>query len=367
MADTGRTIPDLADIVLRRVYGGPFGFSSLGQEVAWSDHVAEFVRTLGRAWLWVLPFVGATAVVVRLRRSDQGEPRAGWLALAVTLVLAGPLLVARFDMQLDAMGLWTVRRFHLLPMLLVTIPVAVGLDLAGAALARYLDVSPLFRRCAPLFVSLVLAAAAVSSLPYVQRFHSPAMELAVRNTLRSLPPQAVVIGVIDELDVGFRYLQLARGERPDVVFVRWQTAHWDWYRSKLDRAGLHLEIGAGDVRAQIAAQVHALGRPLFGAVNQAAADIPGYDRYPYGVLMHILPHGVRAPSLDEVVRINRELFGRFALDYAFPGLHDDWATAVHVGYAILWRRLGDALDRAGQATRAAEAYELADRLAPSRR
>ncbi len=44
------------------------------------------------------------------------------------------------------------------------------------------------------------------------------MENEVRNTLSSLPPKAVVLGSDSELDVGFRYLQLARGERPDVLW-----------------------------------------------------------------------------------------------------------------------------------------------------
>lgn len=47
---------------------------------------------------------------------------------------------------------------------------------------------------------------------------APAMENEVRNTLSSLPPKAVVLGSDSELDVGFRYLQLARGERPDVLW-----------------------------------------------------------------------------------------------------------------------------------------------------
>lgn len=361
------SIADVIDIVLRRAYGGPFGFSSLGQEVSWSDHLVELVRTVGRAWAWGLPVLGLAAIAIRIGRPRPGEPRAGWIALLATILLAGPVLVARFDMRLDPIGLWTVHRFHLLPMLLFVIPVATGLDQIAHVVMVRVRHSAALERFAPVMVVLVLLAAAATSLPYVQRFHSPAMELEVRNTLRSLPHGAVVLGTVDELDVGIRYLQLARGERPDVAFVRWQSVTSDWYRAKLARAGLTLAIGPGEIRAQIAAQVHVLGRPLFASHNGGAADIAGYARYPYGVLFRILPPGQGWPSIDEVLAINRDLFAGFDLDYRFPGPDDEWATWMHYNYEGIWRRLGEALRRTGRSDDAASALELAEQFAPRAR
>lgn len=358
------SIADVLDIVLRRAYGGPFGFSSLGQDVRWSDHLVELVRTVGRAWAWGLPVLGIGAIVIRICRPAAAEPRAGWSALLAAILLAGPLLVAGFDMRLDPVGTWTVHRFHLLPMLLLVIPVASGLDLIARAVMARVRHSEALERFAPVMVILVLVAAAATSLPYVQRFHSPAMELEVRNTLRSLPQGAVVLGSVDELDVGIRYLQLARGERPDVAFVRWQSVTSDWYRAKLARAGLVLTVGPGEIRAQVAAQVHALGRPLFASHNGGVADIAGYARYPYGVLFRILPPGQGRPSIEEVVAINRDLFAGFDLDYRFPGPYDEWATWMHYNYESLWRRLGDALRRTGRPEDAASAIELAEQFAP---
>ena len=65
--------------------------------------LASFGWELARSWLW-LPLV----CVAFVRR---GESRAAWIALAASFVLAGPLLVTRFNVPPTGIGLFVVRRF----------------------------------------------------------------------------------------------------------------------------------------------------------------------------------------------------------------------------------------------------------------
>ena len=67
------------------------------------------------------------AVVTLARRIAAGPRRALWIALAAAIVLAGPLLVARFDIPTSWVSAYVARRFHVLPLLLLAIPIAVGL------------------------------------------------------------------------------------------------------------------------------------------------------------------------------------------------------------------------------------------------
>src|SRR5262249_25386835 len=148
-------------------------------------------------------------------------------------------------------GLFIVRRFHLLPTLLLAIPVAAACDLAVARLAR-----PRAAAAVGLagFVALILAA-----LPGLARLHSPAMERGVQNLLRTAPPSAIVVVISEDQCFGARYLQLTRGERPDVSLVCSELLRRPWYRAAWARRGLAMPVEPG---AALGEQLLATARPV---------------------------------------------------------------------------------------------------------
>jgi hypothetical protein len=283
--------------------------------------------------------------------------------LTASFVLAGPFLATRFDLPLDMWGHYVVERFHLVPLLLLIIPVAVGLDWMGERLMSALP-NVRLTKLSPV-IGLVLIVSAIRTLPYLQRFHSPAMENEVRNTLSSLPPNAIVLGPDNELDVGVRYLQLACGERRDVMYIRWGTMHLDWYRARFARDGFAFELTPGDLKRNLANAVIATGRPLFVAASDGGSLEP-LQLYPYGILFRALPAGQPFPPVAEVFALNRKLFDTFALDYERPGPEDEYATWAHLNYARVWQRIGDEAARAGLRDEAAMSYELMRALSPKR-
>jgi len=347
---------DLLAIFTREAYGGVVGFSGVERERPVLENLVELARTVGRSWLCVLPLFGLAALIRAIAR-PRHEPRAGFVALAIAFVVAGPLLATRFDLPLDGVGLWTVRRFHLLPIQLLAIPIA----LAVHAIVERVEARPI-ARWSGVFAGVIIVAAALASMPYLRRFRSPAMEYEIRNTLASLPPNAVVIGGVDELEVGFHYLQLACGERRDVTYIRWQTINWDWYAARV--APFHYDTTKPYPRRQLIEQALALGRPVFLKVGADTQDLGGISYHPYGVIDRVLPPGQAMPSVDEVVALNRDLFAKFKLDYERPGRHDDWATWMHYNYEHVWKRLAASLQRARDPRGAAAAREVAAQLAP---
>jgi hypothetical protein len=245
-----------------------------------------------------------------------------------------------------------------MPIALLVVPVAAAFD---PLLARF-HVSGTARW--HVLALVLVAGLAVADLPYLARFSSSAMELEVRNTLESLPPDSVIFGSIDELDVGTRYLQLARGIRPDVLFVRTDDLFRPWYRARFGNAGLRLEGRLGvPLKIDLADQVLAQGRPLFVSQGEAT-ELVRFTKVPYGVVTRILPAWTPRPSIAEVVELNRQLFERFHLDYPFPGPDDEYATWVHRNYARLWTILGQALLASGNRDAAGEAEAIAARLSP---
>lgn len=352
------------DLVLRRQYGGAFAFSGAGGTVEHGAQLRELVLSLGRGGAWGLLPVALGALGVRIARPGDGEPRAGWIALAVSFLLAGPLLALKFNVEVVELGLHVIHRFHLLPMLLLVIPASVGLGVLGTRIAaRASEAAQKSKLWTPL-AHVVFVGALVVALPNVSRYRTPAMENMVRNTLASMPPDAVILGGnVDELDVGIRYLQLALGQRPDVLFFRVHDAAVDWYRAKFAPYGLVLPPGTPYSPEAAVELFLARGRPVFVYwwEKELRAKFPSY---PFGVLVRLLPPGTAPPPIDVVFAQNREMFLGFDLAYPLPGKHDEFATWVHRKYAGTWGRLAEDLQAAGKPREAAMAIELARALGP---
>jgi hypothetical protein len=340
-------------------YGGPTGFRLGPQTVPAADNVVALLAMLGRAWLYI-PFVGALAMLgLRCARAREGgEPRTGWWMLALAFLMAGPLLVLRFNVAPDGIGLYVNQRFFVMPALLLAPAAAQALDLAVGRL-----------HWRPSLVAALVATAGVVglaavSLPYVGRVHSPAVELGSRNLLHSLPDGAIVIHAQDELHAVTGYVQTARGERTDVVTVMWPLMKLAWYRERVARRGIIGGAGPGSPEVRLVAALLAAGKPVF--VDRLQRDvIESFPTYPHGVLMHVLAPGTALPSVHEVFELNERLFAEFTLDYPRPGPDDEFATEVHRRYAATWEMIGTMLERSGDRELAQRANEHARALAPA--
>jgi len=115
------TLGDVIDTVLRRDYGGAAAFQSTGAVVPWLTSVAALAVTLARSWLWLTAIGGVAMLGARIWR-PAGESRWAWAMLAASFMLAGPVLVSRFNIDPHGVGLYVCERFHLLPTLLLAVP-----------------------------------------------------------------------------------------------------------------------------------------------------------------------------------------------------------------------------------------------------
>lgn len=360
------TFSDLLHFFLRMDYGGPGAFLPGGKEPNVPANLLALAETLGRGWFWLPGLVGLVALAARAVRSDTGEPRSGWITLSLSWLVAGPVIALRFNIDPEGLGLYVSQRFHLLPLVLLVIPVAVGLDGAGSFLGRYVGQRLRGETLLTCFSVLVFLAAMTSSLPRVRAVHSPAMELAVHNMLESAPANALVIANSDDLCMGADYVQHVLGRRPDVVVACWTLTARQWYRDRLARRGVRIELGFTHEMTQKQAEAFlATGRPLLVDRSQKAIrdQLPSY---PHGFLIRLLAPGEKPPPVHEVVELNRRLYASFDLDYPHPGRADDYAAVAHRRYAGTWVVLSDALERVGDQAGADAAMEIAAKLAPTK-
>ncbi|HEY5928417.1 MAG TPA: DUF2723 domain-containing protein, partial [Kofleriaceae bacterium] len=119
---------ELVHHMLRYDFGGPAAFARSGAEPEYAANVVALAATLARGWLWLPLAVGLGMLALAIAKPRAGETRWMWSMLAVAFVIAGPLLVMRFNLPPRNLTLHMCQRFHLLPLVLLTIPVAVGLD-----------------------------------------------------------------------------------------------------------------------------------------------------------------------------------------------------------------------------------------------
>jgi hypothetical protein len=351
---------DLADHVMRTAYGGPGAFSGHNYALHPLANLAALGATLGRTWWWLPGCAGLALLAVRCVRSDPtGEPRVGWRMLALAFAIAGPVLVARFDLYPSGIHLYIARRFHLLPVALLAPPVAAVFELG---IARY--EAQLRPAVVAAIAALGFATSAVLALPDLLRVRTPAVEHAVRGMLRGLPRNAVVLASGDIPFYGTGYLQLALGERPDVVVVLWHFVALRFYRDRLARRGVVIDTRKDALPSvRNAEQILASGRPLFVdlSLGNILVTLPSY---PHGTLFRVLPRGQSRPPLDEIAAINRDWFAALDLDYPRPGPDDEYASEIHRGYAETWRIIAQGFAAAGRRDDAASAAELMRQLAP---
>ena len=342
------SLGDLIHHILRYDYGGPGQFSPVDHPVSAGDNLLAFLASMGRAFLWIPAVVGVAALGYFSARGDRSEPRVAWAMYAVTWLVAGPVFVLRFNIDPVGSGLYVVQRFHLLAMLILVVPVAVGID---RLVAHYESRIPArlhpSQRAHAVLAVVGLIGVAVPALPYVARMHSPAMEQALLNLVRSLPPNAIVIGAPDVFHFGLGYVQGALGERHDVGVITTVQLGLPSARARVrERTGIEvIQVPRGSedkLSVKVCEQALATGRRVFVDPYQAniAASFP---TYPYGLLFRVLPRGSALPSVVEVFAINKQIYADYKFGYAFPGPEDQIATTFHEHYARVWKMIAGSL------------------------
>ena len=352
-------VADVIAMILRQDYGGPGAFLPTPVEVPASRQLAAFAASLGRTWLW-LPLAFGVLALGRGIARPTSEPRWGWLCLGATWLAAGPLLVMRFNIEPSGLGLYVSQRFYVLPALLLAVPIAVGLAPLDALVER----GRLGRRGACAGIAVVgFAAVLATTLPYLARMHTPAVERYATNLLETLPENAVLFIGQDDEYFGVGYAQWALGKRHDVTAVAPQLTVMPWYAARVARKGIAAPPGEGHPMVRLVDKLLREGKPVF--VEKARAEIIStFTTYPYGTVMKVLPRGAPTPPIDEIVAENKAVYACFQLGYPLPGTDDEFATAIHHRYAGTWLTLGRKLEQAGKRAEAAWAFEAARAIGP---
>lgn len=276
--------------------------------------------------------------------SARPVPPGAGRVYALTFLLAGPVFVSRFNLPLEGLSLVIVERFYLLPLVLLAVPLATGLDrLLGGRLGSAEVQGPLLVGvlCLSIFVAY----------DDVREHHRPDVERYLENTLRTAEPQGVILGTGDHRLYGFWYVQTVLGVRPDVLYVDPVMLAYPWYRQEIQRtlgAPLDGVDGTSVDTVELAAGVMRKGRAVYLTNRFSEAITQAFATYPIGTLIRVSPPGRPVPRPEVLETMNLEL----AIDYRYadsdPVDPNGWAAYVQRAYTRPWQVLAETYEAMGR-------------------
>jgi dolichyl-phosphate-mannose-protein mannosyltransferase len=277
--------------------------------------------------------------------------RGGAIAITASWLLAGPAVLAMLIGKPVGIYALIIERMHILPLLILSVPLAWGVDLL-------LEQAPRDAR------ERIAAAAAIAVTvvdtwrvpPRIAEYERPTVEHYLQDTLSHLPPLALLVGVGDHRFFGFLVEQRVLGVRPDVVYVDAGMLRTDWYRARVAAAlGDGVQV-ASDPRELVAVEARS-GRQAYltDSVEQLAPA--GFDTMALGTVVKVVPPGAPLPGPEDLERTNLELARGQHRDPTRPEDPWSWAGEADGSYATPWIALAKAYGSRGDAAAASRCID----------
>ena len=270
------------------VWGGPMDPAGLLHHVLGTDfwqlrgeEPGARLSALGRSLAIATLVVGLPVAFVGIVRGFLRD-RGGAIAITASWLLAGPAVLAMLAGKPVGIDALTIEPMHILPLLILSIPLAWGADLL-------LEQAPRDAR-EWVAAAAAIAVAAVDTWrvpPRIAEYERPDVEQYLRDTLGNLPPLALLVGVGDDHRFfGFLVEQRVLGLRPDVVYVDAGMLHADWYRARVAAAlGDGVQV-TSDPRELVAAEAKS-GRPVYLTDSVDQLVPAGFETMALGTVMRV--------------------------------------------------------------------------------
>lgn len=334
--------PSTASGLLRHVLRADYGTFRLGVGDAERRSAEEILRALAavpRAWAY-LPFLAGLPGVWFLARGRAGLAA----AFGSAFLLAGVAFPAMFNLPASDEAREVADRFHILPSLLWSIPVAAGVT----ALGSRIPVAALRGSLA----AIVIAGAAASFSSANWRGQTT-IESYLVAAVDGTEPGAVILGQGDLETFGFAWVLRGRGLRPDVVYIDIHLLRYRWYYDEVRRRVPALDVPFDPDVTRLGPIVRSLQArvPLYATMRVAPMVGASSDMWPEGFLARLAPPGSTRPPLQE---LERHLEADTA---ALPDIEpiDAWGASVRRSVAVPWKALGAAWTSSGNREGAARA------------
>jgi tetratricopeptide (TPR) repeat protein len=292
----------------------------------------------------------------------------GYLAFA--FFFSGVFFVTYANIPIqDPLILGVLHRFYIMPAVLFSLWVGLGLDL----LLHWMEKKKISRVvCTALPVVLILGLFAWQFTTNVEEADFRDNHIAedfARNLLLSLPENSVFFVRGDVASIGVDYLQMVLGERPDVICLDQAKLTYDWYYQQAKERFPHLVLPGERYDGARTLNRHLIANNI----DNFSICFMDFKEESYQHTFRAAPCGLVYKMLPKTQNFSpQELETSFDLFYAKMqkrGLERDYpATSfeyeVKQIYAEPFFRLGFEFERAGELIKAEQYYKKALEMNP---
>lgn len=362
---SAESLREIAYIFLRRDYG-TFQMTAGETPVAPLEQIAFLAQsaTLDLYGVPVLLAVYAAAKILVEGTDDEDRAgaavsRAGIATLVGSLLLAGPLFVTLLTRHPEGLDAVLIRRFHLLPELLLAFLAALGAGLLRSVVPQ--------RSLQAVVIAAMVAAAGLGITATSAVHRAPTVEQYVEDTFSHVENDAVVVGTGDHRFFGALYLQRALDRRPDLDYVDAKLLVYRWYhRRTIERLDISFPYAGESIdTTQLFSEILDRGRPLYVTHPFHDGIFEGRRTAPLGTLIRVDPPSDFSVDPVSLFRKNQTLYEQFDIETRPNIPSASWAHFVLEEYASTWETLADALLRAQRPDLARRADRLAQRFSPN--
>ncbi len=343
--------PGTAAGLVRHLLRQEYGTFSLGLNQTAARplaNLAAFWGALPRALL-VLYFAAGIWGLLEAARRQRGLA----LALGGSLLLAGGLFLAVFNLPADALAASVAERFHLLPLLLFCVFVGLGV----AAARRFLTF-----KLSPVVLVAPLPFMVLQGIAHADWRGEATVERYLRTALHHVAPRAVILGVGDAELFGFALLLGPYRIRPDVRYLDVHLLRKPWYHRRARALTPEFRHHPFDpertavvaLAATLADQVPTYLTP------QLAGLVRRIPVYPEGLLLRVRPTGQPIPAPERLEPSLERALGD--LQPLPAESRDPWARDLRNRSAELWAMLARAYQIAGRPQDATRCHQRATLL-----
>lgn len=309
-------------------------------------HLSAMGHSLAVATMWIGLPVAVLGIVRGIRR-DRG----GAMAVTASWLLAGPAVLATLVGRPVGIYALIIERMHILPLLLLSIPMAWGVD-------ALLERAPRDARegIAAGVAIVALSVDAWRAPPRIAEYERATVQHYLEDTLENLPPRALLVGSGDHRFFGFLVEQQVLGRRRDVTYVDAGMLRTDWYRARMASAlGDGVSVGI-DPKDLVAAETSS-GRQVYLTDSVDRLTPAGLQTETVGTTSRVLPPGEPMQAPEDLERTNLDLARRLHRDASRPEDPWSWSGEADRAYDTAWIALAAAYRTRGDP--AAEARCLA--------
>jgi hypothetical protein len=282
--------------------------------------------------------------------------------LLLSLLLIVVLFFGLFNLRPQGLAERVVERFYILPLLLLVVFGAVGLDVLWPRLPRI----SAYARPMLAGVGCILALTHVRTASWAA---DQAVEDYLLNALDTVAPGSVIIGAGDMQVFGFLTIEHLYAYRTDVTYVDVHLLRYSWYHEQMrlrlpdldlphDPLRTRVSMLVADLLEEHSVYIADLGRPLPLEIQR--------QTYPIGPLLAVVPDGYAPPPITHVDRMNVALFNRLRFRTTAPVTPNSWSALALSYYARTWRALAKTYEDGGNAVRGRQLRVLAEQYGSGR-